>query len=641
MPDDIATAARFLHSHATFDPASTIDVLFQSQVDYRPEKIALVEGTCALTYRQLAGQVAAIADDLERMHIRKGDIVAILSRRSVELVAAELAILSVGAAFVALDPGHPLEHLRGILDEAAPVALLTHGEQAELAGELATPACPVVDLALKADLDGEAVLAARRRDRLNRPGPGDLAYLIYTSGSTGRPKGVMVPHRGVCRLVRGQNFADLGPEQVVLHMAAVAFDASIVEIYSAVLNGGTLVILPDAAPSLDRIAEVLADNWVTTAHITAGLFHVIAEHQVDALAPLSQVIPCGDVLSETTVNKVLARHRNLRIINGYGPAENTVGTCFHTIDRRRWKGGPVPIGTGLAHDRLFILDDDDLPLPPGEIGQLAVGGAGLALGYLGRPNLTAEKFPHVTFGDFHGRIYLTGDLARIDDEGVTWFHGRVDRQIKINGQRVELDDVEHALRRQTGVEDAAAIPYRGPDGRRQIVAVVASATGNPDALIDRVLSGLRSSVPAAMVPSHVVVRPSLPLSHSGKVDRKRLLEEFSVPHEAAAQPLRPRDAGSVVRAVWQQVLGRSDIDEDRTFFDHGGTSLQLITVHSILQERLNRAFDIALLFELPRLRDLEARLMAPQPEAGALPAADPIAQRRAALALVRSSKAAR
>ena len=640
MPDNIAPTALPLHSHDCFDPTASIDGLFLSQVAHRPEKTAIIEGTRALSYRQLAERVAAVALELERAKVRKGDIVAILSRRSIELVAAELAILSVGAAFVALDPGHPVDHLRGILREAAPVVVLIHGEQAALAGAIVGTDYPVIGLTMSAVADPEAVLASRHRNTAQGPCPEDLAYVIYTSGSTGRPKGVMVPHRGVCRLVRGQDYADLGPDQVVLHMAAVAFDASIIEIYSALLNGGALAILPDAAPSLDRIAEVLADNQVTTAFITAGLFHVIAEHQVDALAPLSQVIPCGDVLSEYVVNKVMTRHHGLRIINGYGPAENTVGTCFHTIDRSRWTGGPVPIGSGLAHDRLFILDDDNQPLPAGEIGQLAVGGAGLALGYLGRPDLTAEKFPHVDFPGFRGRVYLTGDLARIDGEGVAWFHGRADRQIKINGQRVELDEVEHALRRQTGVDDAAAVPYRRPDGTRQVVAVVASATGNPAALIDRVLSGMRRSVPAAMVPSLVVVRPALPLSHSGKVDRKRILAELTAAGQPGAQRPLPPVGCSAVRAAWQEVLGRTDLSEDRTFFDHGGTSLQLIAVHSILQEQLNREFDIALLFEFTRLRDLEQQLATVKPAEGAAPPPDPIAQRRAAMARVRNRKVA-
>lgn len=640
MPDNIAPSAHPLHSHACHDPAATIDRLFLSQVAHRPDKTAIIEGARALSYHQLAKRVAAVALELERAKVRKGDIVAILSRRSIELVAAELAVLSLGAAFVALDPGHPADHLRRILGEAAPVVVLTHSEQVVLAGEVVGTDYPVIGLTASDVSDPEAVLAACQRDPARRPSPDDLAYVIYTSGSTGRPKGVMVPHRGVCRLVRGQDYADLGPDQVVLHMAAVAFDASIIEIYSALLNGGTLAVLADTAPSLDRIAEVLADNRVTTAFFTAGLFHVIVEHQVDSLAPLSQVIPCGDVLSEYVVNKVMTRHRALRIINGYGPAENTVGTCFHTIDPTRWTGGPVPIGTGLAHDRLFILDDDNQPLPTGVIGQLAVGGAGLALGYLGRPDLTAEKFPHVEFAGFCGRVYLTGDLARIDSQGVAWFHGRVDRQIKINGQRVELDEVEHALRRQTGVDDAAAVPYRRPDGTRQVVAVVASATGNPAALVDRVLSGMRRSVPAAMVPSLVVVRPALPLSHSGKVDRKRILEELTAASQTSTPSPWPPVSCSAVRAAWQEVLGRTDLNEDRTFFDHGGTSLQLIAVHSILQERLHREFDIALLFEFPRLRDLEARLAQPEPVAGAAPPPDPIAQRREAMAQLRNRKVA-
>lgn len=614
------------HPDRFYDPASTICSLFYNQLLHRPEKTAVIEGAERYCYSELAAHAAAIAHALRQAGVRKGDGIAILARRSVQAVAAQLGVTAIGAAFVPLDPGAPKSHLDEVIAEAQVTAILVHSEQSALARGLSDPQIPVIDLGIPAGKTSDFIALIDDPNCLVTAD--DLAYVIYTSGSTGRPKGVMVAHRGVCRLVRGQDYADLGPDQVMLNMAAVGFDASIGEIYSAVLNGGTLVVLPDAAPSLDRIAQVILDGKVTIAYITAGLFHVIAEHRPQVLAPLQQVFPCGDVLSESHVKRVRAALPHLRMINGYGPTENTVFTCCYPIDDR-WTGGLIPIGYGLKHDRLFVLDDDLLPVPKGEVGQLAVGGAGVGIGYLGRPDLTDAAFVLLETDEFAGRVYLTGDLVQMRDDGVVCFHGRLDRQIKINGQRVELDTVEHALRQDADVQDAAAVALRRPDQSRQIVAFI-----KPQVYIDTandptnaVLARLRAHIPAAAVPSRVIVCNDFPLSASGKVDRKALMAM----HEDAplVTPVTPQTLRGTIRQVWGDVLGRHIPDSNRTFFDLGGTSLQLISAHALLQEKLGQTFDIALMFEAPRIRDLEQRLGKPAT------ADDPIAARRAAMAQAR------
>ncbi|WP_226781563.1 non-ribosomal peptide synthetase [Oceaniglobus trochenteri] len=612
-------------SHHHHDPAATIGALFLGQVRHRPDKIAIIEGQRRVTYHALAGQAAGVAGALRAAGIARGDRVAILARRSIETVAAQLGVTAIGAAFVPLDPAAPRGHHRAVMGEAGAGAVLVHPDQAAMTSDLAA-GLPMLELdGTAAQTTGFAALLEEPACQITAEDP---AYVIYTSGSTGRSKGVMVAHRGVCRLVRGQDYADLGPDQVMLNMAAVGFDASIGEIYSAVLNGGTLVVLPDAAPSLDRIEQVIAEGDVTIAYVTAGLFHIIAEHRPQLLAPLQQVFPCGDVLSEVHVKRIRAALPHLRMINGYGPTENTVFTCCFPIGDD-WTGGPVPIGRGLNHDRLFVLDDDLRPLPDGEIGQLAVGGAGVAIGYLGRPDLTDAAFVTLTAGGCSGRVYLTGDLVMRGRDGVVHFHGRADRQVKINGQRVELDSVEHALRADDAVEDAVAVALRRPDGSRRITAFVKplGPVDDPAPFCDALLGRLRRGMSAAAVPARVELRGAFPLSSSGKVDRRALvatLDQAAAPQCATAQSLR-----STIRQVWHDVLGGDLPDETRTFFDLGGTSLQLITVHALLQERLGRRFDIALLFEAPRIRDLERRL----DERAAAP--DPIAARRAVMARAR------
>ena len=624
-----------VHSHLAYDPAFSIPQLFISQIRARPEASAIIEDTEHLSYRELGSLVARLLRELRDAGVRSGDLVGLVSRRSVELVAAQLALLCAGAAFVPLDPAAPERHHRDVVDQAGIGIVLAHPRDAATAERLRSQdrEIRVVRRARPAEpIDADAVA-----DELENAAEGitsdQLAYVIFTSGSTGRPKGVMVAHSGVCRLVRGQSYAELGPEQVMLCMAAVGFDAVIGEVYSALLNGGTLAILPDTAPSLDRIAEVIARDGVTIAYVTAGLFHIIAEHRPEILAPLAQVFPCGDVLSEIHVQRMRERLPDLRMINGYGPTENTVFTCCYPIDDD-WTGGPVPIGRGLANDRLFVLDEDLTALPDGEIGQLAVGGAGVGIGYLGRPDLTDAAFRTLTIGDFEGRVYLTGDLVCRRPDGVVCFHGRVDRQIKINGQRVELDAVEHALRSSRFVEDAVVVAVPRPSGGRRIVALTKPVLTPADT--DAVLAGLGEVLPSVAMPAEILSREGFPLTSSGKVDRRRLTAEL----ERAAAP-RPESnvvetTREIIRQVWEQALGVEVRTYDKTFFDLGGTSLQLIAVHAELQRRLGRSFDIANIFEAPRIRDLE-RLFASRTVQGA---ADPVAARRSTMARARSRRIA-
>ena len=572
---------------------------------------------------------------LKAAGVRRGDLVGILAGRSIETVAAQLGVLALGAAFVPLDPATPNAYRETIVAAIRPKSIVYQAQHRDAAQHLTDPGCPVMVLPLTPP-DGAPALQEFQNDPSHRVGPQDRAYVIYTSGSTGDPKGVMVAHRGICRLVRGQNYTALDADQVVLNLASVGFDVTLIEIYSALLNGGTVAIVPEAAPSLDRIGSVISKHHVTTAYITAGLFHVIAEHDAALLAPLSCVIPCGDVLSAAHVATVRRIVPHLRIINGYGPTEVSVSTCFYQIPDD-WDGGPIPIGLGLNHDVRFVLDDALRPLPPGQIGQLAVGGQGVAIGYLGRADLTDAAFVKLEHADGE-RVCLTGDLVRQRPDGVFEFHGRADRQIKINGQRIELDTVEHALRKDPEVEDAVAVAIPRASGGKQVVAFAVPTPGS-DVAIPDIMQRLRDILPAAAVPSHLILRSAFPLSRSGKVDRRQLAKDFTeVQTPAPSGQPAPITMADTIRSVWAGVLDATIHDDDRTFFDHGGTSLQLIETHALLQTRLGRNFDIALLFQAPRVRAL-VRLLegAPMSPVGS-PAkvVDPIAARRAEMARARA-----
>ncbi|WP_353476535.1 non-ribosomal peptide synthetase (plasmid) [Salipiger sp. H15] len=622
--------AQPIHSHLYYDPSFTIPRLFISQVRSRPNAIAVIEDEDYLSYAELGTLVLQLAYDLLSAGVCKGDLVGLASRRSVESVAAQLALVSIGAAFVPLDPAAAERHHREVVEQAGLRLVLLHPRDADSATRFVAAGCRVVTLsrARPAGARDEEEIAGELERVSAGTTPSQLAYVIFTSGSTGRPKGVMVAHRGVCRLVRGQSYADLGPDQVMLCMAAVGFDAVIGEVYSALLNGGVLAILPDAAPSLDRISEVISNAGVTIAYITAGLFHIIAEHRPEMLAPLRQCFPCGDVLSEVHVQRMRERLPHLRMINGYGPTENTVFTCCYPIDDG-WTGGPIPIGRGLAHDELFVLDESLNPLADGEIGQLAAGGAGVGIGYLGQPELTEASFRTLTLGDYYGRVYLTGDLVCRHPDGVISFHGRADRQIKVNGQRVELDSIEHALRADAEVEDAVAVAVPRPDGTRRIVAIVKPLLD--DGALDGLRGRLRELLPPAALPSELLARDEFPLTSSGKVDRRRMAADLVTVSEPVPAVVTGDSFREIIRQVWERTLGTPVRVLDKTFFDLGGTSLQLIEVHAELQTRLGLRFDIAKLFEAPRIRDIE-RLFA-----GAV-TADPVAARRSTMARARARR---
>jgi non-ribosomal peptide synthetase component F len=355
-----------------YDPSRTIVDLFLEQAQFRPLKAAVVQDVRSTSYQELSRLASGMASSLAAEGIGRGDRVAIVSPRSIDNVAAQLAVLATGAAFTPLDTRNPVAHLLSVARELAPAMVLSAdpGLAAELAesgfrvrgiGELGSS--PPVPL---------EVLAA---DPARRAGACDPACIIFTSGTTGRPKGVVLPHRGICRLVCGQDYADLGPDQVILNIASPGFDVCLSQIYSAILNGGTLAVVPGCVPSLDAIAGVIGSTGTTLADLTVGLFNLMVEHRLDGMAPLKQVICGGDVMSEAHARRFQAAYPGIRLINAYGPAENSVTSLCHTLESGGWASEGVPIGTPIARDRAFVLDEDGRAGPPRPRRPRAGGGA--------------------------------------------------------------------------------------------------------------------------------------------------------------------------------------------------------------------------------------------------------------------------
>ncbi|HEX4954037.1 MAG TPA: amino acid adenylation domain-containing protein, partial [Thermoanaerobaculia bacterium] len=413
-------------SAVAFPREATIPALFAEQVALRPEAVALAGGEeqwsyAALAARSwaLAGQLRAAGEVLERP-------VALFAERSVEVVVSLLAILEAGGFYLPLDPAYPEERLRLLLADAEPEILIVQG--AEPAGRLGFKGRLVeVNGALGGAPPGRGAIDA-----------GQLAYLVYTSGSTGRPKGVAVPHRAVVRLVRGGRFARLDAETRMLQMAPLAFDASTLELWGSLLNGGRLVIAPAGNLSLRQIGATLEEQAVTTAWLTAGLFHQLVEEELPALGGLRELLAGGDVLSVPHVRRVRAAHPRLRLTNGYGPTENTTFTACFDVGSGAWAASSVPIGGPISSTRLWVVSASGEAVGVGVPGELWTSGEGLARGYWARPALTAERFVPLPFGEGSGeRAYRTGDRVRWLAGGTVEFLGRFDHQVKLRGFRIE------------------------------------------------------------------------------------------------------------------------------------------------------------------------------------------------------------
>ncbi|MEA3132290.1 MAG: hypothetical protein QOG17_136 [Gammaproteobacteria bacterium] len=580
------------------------------------DRAALISGDEQLTYGELERQSDRIGRYLRSHGVSRGNRVGLYSQRSMDAIAAILGILKAGAAYVPFDPAYPPKLLRFVYEDCAPALMLV---QSSLLGPGSLPFWEGASHDIHAA--SRAPEARGDASALPETGPEDLAYVMYTSGSTGHPKGVLIPHRGVVRLVIDNTFAAMGPDQVHLQLAPLAFDASTFEIWGALLNGGTLAILPAPYPSLDEIAQSISRHGVTTLWLTAGLFHLMVDHRLEGLAPLRQLIAGGDVLSPSHIARAQAGLPQCQLINGYGPTENTTFTCCYRIPRNAVPGAlapgvatpdavapsPIPIGVPIAHTEVYVLDESQKPVMDGHEGELYAGGAGLALGYLNRDELTAERFVANPFDSGGGsKLYRTGDRVRRRADGNIEFLGRADRQVKISGKRVELDEIEATLRRSDLVEDAAVTCPATDNGPRKVHAYIKFRAGITRG-IKEIREFLREETPDYMMPASFTVMDALPLSPMGKIDRSKLpLPPTDSP--GPAQPPAGNDMEKMLLEIWRKVLGIRSVGVDDNFFDLGGTSLQLIQVHATIASIVKSDVTVVDLFQYPRISALATRL---------------------------------
>ena len=574
---------------------ATIPALFAQVAAERADAVAVVFGEERLTYAGLDARANRLARLLRRHGAGPGSRVGIALDRSAEMVVAVLAALKAGAAYVPLDPSYPAERLAFMMaDSGVGVLVVRDGLPAPLA------AFGGAVVSFEADREALAAEAAEGFD----PGTTatSAAYVIYTSGSTGTPKGVEVPHRGVVRLVRGTEYADLGPGQSFLHVVPLAFDASTFDLWAPLLNGGRLVVFPPERPSPEAVARVIREESVTTILLPTGLFQQLAAWGVAGL-PLQQMLTGGDAMPLDASRRVLEALPGVRLVNVYGPTENSNFTAWHRATADDLRRPSIPIGRPVANTHVYILDERLRPCPVGVPGELCAAGDGVAIGYVNRPELTAARFVTLDLGSGPERIYRTGDLARRLEDGRIEFLGRLDAQVKVRGFRVEPGEVEAVLAAHPSVAGAAVVAAADPGGGKRLVAYVAPVAGTRPTAAE-LRDALRKRLPEFMVPAVLVFLDQLPLTANGKVDRGALPPPPAEVPEGGAEPATETERA--LAAIWREVLGVQAPGRGDDFFTLGGHSLSAMRVVTHVRDRLGVELPLARVFERPTLEGMAA-----------------------------------
>ena len=595
---------------AEYPRGECVHELFQAQAERTPHAVAVAHGAQELSYAELNERANRLAHHLRGMGVGPDARVGVCLARSPELLAGLLAVLKAGGAYVPLDPTHPQERLRHVLRDSACVALLT---QESLAGVFADAGVPVVSV------DGGAAAWAAQPDRNPERGgltASHLAYIIYTSGSTGQPKGVMVEHGGLTHYAAWAASRYTGGEPLRFPLySGVAFDLAVTSVYVPLLTGGTVVVYGAEEGEGPVIKRVFLDDGVDVVKLTPSHLALLEPQELASRRIRALVVGGEDLRAPLARSIREASGGRLEIHNEYGPTEAVVGCVVHRFDPDADRADSVPIGRPISNMRAYVLDGWGEPVPAGVVGELYLGGAGVARGYARRPALTAERFvPDAFSGHAGARLYRTGDLARWRADGTLEFLGRNDHQVKVRGFRVEPGEIEARLAEHADVREAVVVVREDAPGDRRLVAYWVGGDGVE---ADALHAHLAERLPEHMVPGAFARLEALPLTPSGKVDRGALPAP-----EGAARARRRYEAPAgeteaALAEIWSELLGVEQVGRHDHFFELGGHSLLALTLIQRMRKRGLRV-GIQTLFNKPRLSELAAELAnAPRPEPAA------------------------
>jgi amino acid adenylation domain-containing protein len=569
---------------------ASVHELFEARVAQHPDATALACGDHVLTYSELNVRANRLAHHLRGHGVAPDARVAICLPRSIDLVVAELGVLKAGAAYVPIDPSFPAARIQFLTGDSGSRVLLTR------------TGVDVPEFAGVVRIDVDTLPMAGAANAAARVGGAATAYVMYTSGSTGQPKGVLVPHRAIARLVVNNGYASFGTDDCVACAANPSFDATTLEVWAPLVNGGRLVVVEqEVVLEPSHFAEELVRQGVTVLWLTVGLFNQYADELSDVWHRLRYLIVGGDALDADVIARVLRNSPPAHLLNGYGPTEATTFAVTHEIAGVPKGARSIPLGRPIGNTRVYIVDDNGEPVPIGVSGELWIGGAGIAHGYVNRPTITAERFvPDPFSGTCGSRLYRTGDLGRWLPDGTIEFLGRADHQLKIRGFRVELGEIEARLHQHPAVRDGVVVARGEGAGDKQLVVYWVA---REEVASDALRAYLSEHLPEYMVPAAFVRLEAMPLTPNGKVDRRALPAPEIDAYRTQSYEPPAGNTETALAAIWSEVLGVEQVGRHDNFFDLGGQSLLAVRTLSRVRHVLQVSIPLGSLFEGPVLRD--------------------------------------
>jgi amino acid adenylation domain-containing protein len=573
--------------------------LFEAQVRNCPHAPAVVQNERTLTYAELNCLANQMARHLRSMGIQPGESVALLLDRSIDLVIAELAVLKCGAVYVPLDPSFPQERKAFMVEDTCAKFVLC-AERAQFADKASVQ---------RINIDTQDLSGSTTDDLKIALHSDATAYVMYTSGSTGKPKGIMIPHQGIKRLVLNNGYARFDAGVRMGFAANPAFDATTLELWTPLLHGGVVVVIPqEAVLDPGQFGQVLKRHAVNVLFLTVGLFNQYADTLMEEFADLRYLMVGGDVLDPQVVARVLRGTRPEHLLNAYGPTEATTMAATYEIAVPPENLRRIPIGRPISNTQLYILNEASQPVPIGVTGELYIGGSGLAHGYFNRPELTAERFvPNMFSGEPGARMYRTGDLCRWKEDGTVDFIGRNDFQVKVRGFRIELEEIEAKLADYPGIGNVAVIVREDEPGNRRLVAYYTcekTADHQESDNVQLLRAHLAARLPEYMLPAAFVRMDVLPLTTSGKLDRKALpipAGDAYVAHEYEAPQ---SDMEATLASIFEETLNVERVGRHDNFFELGGHSLLVTKLISRVRSVLGVELVIRNVFEFPTVAGL-------------------------------------